>query len=403
MGYRDQFQPASFRGISFFVDTSDMDFGRRTILHEYPLRDVPYAEDLGQKPRRFTISAYVTIGPQNDDYLPQRDRLIEAIERNKTAGTLVHPTLGSMQVIPESCRVRFSNREGGIEYFELSFAQAGENKYPDTSANSKAKVLSSSSTAKEASVTLFASQVDTTQRPEYLRTEIIDRGNDLLKAVNTSMQGYPVSESETWVDSLATFTTSITALVSNPAAYSQSVSDFMDSIRAVYTTAQDAYAVFEGLLTYGDTLPDIPLTTENRRQQKINRDNHVRLVKRHALINMAEAATDITFDSYDDAVATRNLLAERLDDEILVSGATDDDEALNALETLRADMVADITQRGADLKKIRTIQLKQSKPALVLSYDLYATPNSETDIINRNRVNHPGFVPGGQPIEVLSA
>ncbi|WP_374707575.1 DNA circularization N-terminal domain-containing protein, partial [uncultured Deefgea sp.] len=39
MAWREQLQPASFRGVPFYVYTSSGEVGRRNVVHEYPLRD----------------------------------------------------------------------------------------------------------------------------------------------------------------------------------------------------------------------------------------------------------------------------------------------------------------------------------------------------------------------------
>jgi prophage DNA circulation protein len=46
-------QPASFRGVIFHVETGGKSSGRRTVTHEYPKRDDPYAEDMGRVARHF--------------------------------------------------------------------------------------------------------------------------------------------------------------------------------------------------------------------------------------------------------------------------------------------------------------------------------------------------------------
>ena len=45
----ENLRPASFRGVAFEVGSHSESGGRRVELHEYPLRDAPYAEDLGKK------------------------------------------------------------------------------------------------------------------------------------------------------------------------------------------------------------------------------------------------------------------------------------------------------------------------------------------------------------------
>ena len=40
-------------------------------------------------------------------------------------------------------------------------------------------------------------------------------------------------------------------------------------------------------------------------------------------------------------------------------------------------------------------------PALVITHTLYGNVDKEQDVIARNRIQHPGFTPGGEVLEVL--
>ena len=51
----ENLRPASFRGVAFEVESHSESGGRRIELHEYPLRDTPYAEDLGKKAGKWQI------------------------------------------------------------------------------------------------------------------------------------------------------------------------------------------------------------------------------------------------------------------------------------------------------------------------------------------------------------
>jgi prophage DNA circulation protein len=121
MAWRDELQPASFRNVPFKVASTNGQLGRRTVIHEYPTSDLPYAEDLGRKAREFSIEAFV-IGP---DYMTLRDDLIYALEL-PGAGELVHPFRGRQQVVLTSASVSESTDEGGMAKFSLSFTESGE-------------------------------------------------------------------------------------------------------------------------------------------------------------------------------------------------------------------------------------------------------------------------------------
>jgi prophage DNA circulation protein len=50
---------ASFKGVPFKVERDAEAAGRRIRIHEFPMRDVPYLEDLGELHREFDVMAYV--------------------------------------------------------------------------------------------------------------------------------------------------------------------------------------------------------------------------------------------------------------------------------------------------------------------------------------------------------
>lgn len=145
--WRAALQPASFRGAGFKVETDAMPTGRRNAFHEFAKRDTPFAEDMGRRGRRYSFAAYV-IGP---GYLDAKNALIAACEAGQ-AGTLVHPTLGTVQVVCDGCVPTESRERGGFCAFELVFLEAGSLDYgvaPDTQAQASA----ASQTASQASAT----------------------------------------------------------------------------------------------------------------------------------------------------------------------------------------------------------------------------------------------------------
>ena len=85
---------ASFRGVRFDVDARTVTVGRRVVLHEYPQRVTPYAEDLGRKARRYKVDAFI-IG---SDSAIRRDLLLAALEK-PGPGQLVHPDFGTLMVV----------------------------------------------------------------------------------------------------------------------------------------------------------------------------------------------------------------------------------------------------------------------------------------------------------------
>ena len=118
MNWRDRLLPASFRGVGFWIDQAKTPVGRKGQLHEYPQRDLPFFEDLGQQAKTHDLTAFI-IGP---DCLEQRDKLLKALEQGR--GELVHPWLGRLQVKVGECDMTYTRQDGGLVTFALKF-------YPD--------------------------------------------------------------------------------------------------------------------------------------------------------------------------------------------------------------------------------------------------------------------------------
>lgn len=145
--WRDRLRPASFRGVGFHVEIGARSGGRRPVLHEFPKRDTPYAEDMGRKGGGFTITAYV-IGSA---YTLDRDDLIEALE-TEGPGLLVHPTMGEFDAQPGPFSVVERRERGGFAEFEMNFLEAGS-RDPFTITNATQGQVGSAADAAEAQVT----------------------------------------------------------------------------------------------------------------------------------------------------------------------------------------------------------------------------------------------------------
>jgi hypothetical protein len=119
----------SFRGVPFRTTAAQMHVGRRNVVNEYPQRDQPYVDDLGRRARRFVVDAFV-IG---DDYLDERDELIEALEE-PGAGELIHPRYGIRNVSVDGVvTVRESPDKGGVAQLSITFVEDTANTFPEPS------------------------------------------------------------------------------------------------------------------------------------------------------------------------------------------------------------------------------------------------------------------------------
>jgi prophage DNA circulation protein len=125
--WRNQVQPGSWRGVGFVLDAGELHAGRRLAIHEYPYRDTAWAEDLGKLPRRFNVQAFLV----GDDVFSQRDQMVAACEQ-PGSGTLVHPTLGSVEVVLLDFSVTDRRERGRVVEVMLQFILASDVRFPSS-------------------------------------------------------------------------------------------------------------------------------------------------------------------------------------------------------------------------------------------------------------------------------
>jgi prophage DNA circulation protein len=121
----EQLRPGSWRGVGFVMDAAETKAGRRVAVHEYPYRDTVWAEDLGRLPRRFSFQAFLV----GDDVYQQRNAMIQACEQ-PGEGTLVHPTLGSVQCVLLDFTTTDRRERGRMVEIAFAFVVSGDILFP---------------------------------------------------------------------------------------------------------------------------------------------------------------------------------------------------------------------------------------------------------------------------------
>jgi prophage DNA circulation protein len=391
-----QFVGASFRGKPFLVESSERSGGRRAVVHEFPLRDDPFIEDMGRKARTFRLDGYV-IG---DDYLAQRDSLLAALEAVERPGLLIHPYYGrSITAVCISVTVRDTKAEGGFAQFAIEFAEApAQAPTPVIVDDSASKVSSSADAAAAASRAELVQKYRTQGVPGFA---FVSAATALTSAA--TKLGSILAPAVTITQELATLTGQIQLLTSTATSLVRSPGDLFDSFHAAITglgsTIQSAPgAVMRALIdAMGvDMGPDVVETTATRETERANQVALAGALRRVMALEAARLAPLATFVSIEEATDARDRIAAMLESEAAGAG----DTAYPALVTLRSDLLTAVPG-GATLARIVTVTRRVAIPSLVLSYQLYGSVDQEADILARNAIRHPGLVAGD--LKVLSA
>ena len=438
--YKDSLRSASFRGINFQVSDTDLGAGRRVQVHEYPQRDVSWVEDLGRATRAISVEGFL-IG---SDYIAQANRLLAALE-SVGPGTLVHPWLGSMQVcLVQPARVRF-DAGLGMATVSMSFVEAGDLSFPNPTQSTQAVSRLTADALAKAAISDFAKRFSVSGFQSFVSTAAQGHVAKILGFLGSGQVGQLVG----LATSTANRVTQVMALVNNPGVLGQTLLNVFDLSGAAGAVAawSEAVKMITGISKSSSMQPPAATASVTPSRQQIQ-INAVALYGLGRQLLLAQAVgisslvgsdqdntqaglaaltqqdqgtsgqttvlpTGITVETIagitqpqavsqqmtsDAMLAVRDLILSALDAEMGVCG----DATYDALQEARAAVYADITARAQSAVSLTTYTPVQTMPMLVIAYELYADATRDAEILLRNDIRHPGFVPP-VPLSVLSA
>ena len=404
MAWRDTIRPASFKGAGFGVSGDDKEGGRRTVVHEFPQREEVYVEDLGAATTRFTVQAFV-LGPE---YMDQRDKL-ERVLAEPGPGTLVHPWYGEITVSQFApYRVKHSAQDGGMCVFTLSFARDAEPSSPHSGINQQIRSLNKSGAAGFLSCAAFDSTFTIAGETAFVVEQAYQAVTDAFTSVQTILGGDGGE---------------ISGLLGAATGY-----DFLSWA----SVGQNLWNVFQGLsasaLAGGKgqaqlamgwqkvVAVEVPTPVIERpgstRARIASNETAVNTFTRHiAVVESAKAMALAVPESRAQAQNLREGFMDVLDRVLVEEGAEAPpvgmahpvlpDALYTAFVEVRAATLATLAEAARSAPEVIGYTPAAVLPSLALCYRLCGTIALDADLVTRNGIDHPGFVPVEQ-LEVLT-
>lgn len=397
MAWKENLRPATFRGVPFKVEAHDAQGGRRTVKHEFPLRDTPYIEDMGRRAKEFSVDAYVV----GDDYMEQRDELMRACDEAGSA-ELVHPYLGTLKVVCTGWTLRESKAEGRLARFALSFVESGEKEFPSDAADPEAQADEAADLAEAASADEFEDGFSIDGLPDFAVDDaqrLIESATTEIRAIATSISTVGSSVSG-FVNSVQSFVGSVTSLIRAPFLLATRMIGLVGSLGGLFDSPRSALRGLFGLFNFGADEKPFAVTTSTRQRQQSNRTAIIGLVRQAAVVEAARIAPSATYETAEDAQAVRDTIAAALDE--LMENPSTPDAVFASLQRVRTAVVRGVPPDAESLRNLVTLTPTATVPSLVLAYDTYEDAAREAEIVTRNNIKYPGFIPGAEPLRVIA-
>ena len=423
--------PASFRGVSFWVESSDLSVGRRTVTHQYPQRDEPFTEDLGRAAREYRFSAFVL----GDDYIEQAKKLREALEK-PGAATLVHPEFGEIQVVAQpGASMSFSQSMRRVN-FSLAFVEAGLNAFPAPEGASQQASRAAADEVSEAAAESFEDSLTLDDIEDFVQDAL---NGDLLDALDI-ISNSEIAKVLDFADRVSDLANDAISLVrGGPKAFATKLMGALGLSRLA-TTVAGWQRVGKSLCALADDLrgddEEPYFSTVKPKSAEViesNRKAVYSLCRQAVLVQAVGVSTLIGTDvdstvasssilpdegeavvdadsgttevgtvtssgsfsssptiSYDEMLEARERIVGRLEEEML---DVEDDRVFMALREAATAVSKDLSSRAEEQARLYDYDAGAVLPSCVTAMELYGDATRAQEIVVRNGVTNPLFCP----------
>lgn len=400
---RDQ---ASFRGVPFFLDSSTAKSGRRYQNHEYPKRDKNFAEDIGLATQLKNLNAFV-IG---DDYHEQRDKLLEALEK-EGHGQLVHPWMGTFDVVVGEAEVSENRNEAGIARFTITFIPYFPQEFPAASANTSQLLSLVRSALAGTALASFIDVIDNISAGLVNVRAFVQGINSAFDTAQAIM-GEAINQIGNVVDFAEAVINTPQKIIDTFDAYMNSASNVFDRFSDRGGNYNTSLTAIGGYVAQAATLYDKSVLAGSETELAVNAVNH--LLEQIIILNIGDEVAalpiapatpdfnsnpDITQQVVnpverpdvpvaEDVIAIRNQVLDLI---WTVSTRSTPTEYLT-LNNYRQKITEHLNAVAASGVRLETIEPLTVTSSLVLAYKRFGDATRHKEIEQRNKIIHRNFI-----------
>ena len=403
MNWRDRLLPASFRGVGFWIDQAKTPVGRKGQLHEYPQRDLPYFEDLGQQAKTHDLTAFI-IGA---DCLEQRDKLLKALEAG--SGELVHPWLGRLQVKVGECDMTHTRQDGGLVTFSLKFYPDRPLPFPTATVSTQKVLLAKADTLLGSAVARFE------QAMTLIKAARIGIAN--LRNSLTGVYDVIKEQLKPLIEQYKQITELVKAVKELPKEVAAEFKGLLGDIKELKEFAKEGYrGVIADVSQQLEAIrkADAPKITTGKdtnaaAQAMADLVQDTMLVKVAQWVASMPVATPAVKLSSTPSVAhqadqpvtrqevpvTEEMKALQKAVGVAIDPMLDkaDPKHHQAINDVKEALIAHLKAVASSGVRQVTKSFQESLPALVVAYKQFADATRVTQVTQSNAMNHPGFSP----------
>lgn len=385
----------SYKGAAFWVETDKEGGARRIVIHEFPMRDTPFLEDLGERYREFTVTAYVA-----SDRADTEAAALMAMCATRGPGIMVLPEQGPVMVrCLEFSRAHNRDRLGFVAH-ELKFVREGFSSALASVTSLINMIFVQAEAAASVVAEAFATVALIKSVPDYVANALqsgTENALATLEVVRTSVNVEPVTSAAQRDAIEAAYVALPEAMTNEDTAALQEIglgivqtamalTENMDPNIALSTMAQiiDATPI--------ETEPAAVASSKWRTHVAINEQAAYTLLRIAAMVAYCEAVARAKLGDRPAAITLRANVSSYFEDQL--NALPSQEYALYyALIRLRDATIDYLSRAILDLAPVVKVNASLGMPSLFWAWRLYADPTRSPELVARNRIEHPSFMP----------
>lgn len=399
----------SFRGVPFWCDKISRDGGRRLVVHQFPLRDTPYVEDLGADAKKLTVTVYVA----SEGADGEATALEQACNDRFGPGQLDLPFFSGLAHCDKCKRDEDKDKRGYVA-FSITFVKDGSGAAPFPIPYVAELVHVASGAIAAPMSGLLSGLFRGVGVPSYILEQASSHIRDLAAVIDVALDAVSLASDAAPAirRALAAISADAPTLAAmgpltgrvEPLAHTLSGADagatplvtrldsVLTDIRAALPPEQAA-SLFAGLAEY--TLPEPGFVRRSAWAVVDDRNRGLLDLALGALVTAhhAAASADTTFTDRRSAIAARAKAATVSAVAIERASAFQHRALYTALTDLTGRTSELLSRSVADLVPVIVIEARYTMPSLWWANRLYQDATRAGELVARNRVHHPGFMP----------
>lgn len=435
MGLSDKLYSASFRGVEFFIEATNIEGGRKQSTFEFVNTGRRSNQDLGKYERKYDITAYIMGNELN--YFQRRDALLNALEQ-PGAGELIHPFYGNLRVTTGIYKLNESIKSLG--YSTINFVAEvvndeilSEQGNPFIKPQNDVTVSQIESSAQIAKNDLASDLANNSVLTNSFPSNLTSMEDILKNGLNKfSKTLKPLADSTqnaiNWSNSISGLIEDTRRLINNPTVLFSNIIDGITAVDNLTSNSISAVARIENLFNYGKTNDTNPIfvsretiigdintfrkneVSTNKKEfdqngviipktkQQIDRLNNaqiaVGLFRTSAFIEYMNQLSRVEFDNTNEI----DFYISNIEQQYNELSQFLEPNSLESLSNLRDLLRILFNNKRLSTNKISQVEVYK-EPVSILSFNLYETSNMSSQIIKLNGISDVMEITGEIEVE----